>query len=373
MTLKPLDGIRVLDLTAFPPGAYCAIMLADLGAEIVHVEPPSLKGKPSIMFGQVAMSRAKRSFALDMRSPAANAVLLRLAASVDVVIENAKPGSMEARGFGYAQARAVHPGIIWCAITGFGQTGPNAGHAGHDLSYMAHSGLLGALSAEQPFHPGTQIAVPLGAMAAVVGIQGALISRMANGEGAFIDISLSEAATWALTGGINPLTETPLVLTATPDRRLYACADGRHIAIACSEPRTWAALCDGLGLPDLKERLHRPEHGESSTQAIAAVFATRPAMEWVENLAPKGAAVTIFNHASEVLDDPHILARGTIAECAGSPVPRSPVRIASPSGDTTAPNLTPPPLTGQDTADVLASAGFSAEEIAALVEAGVVA
>src|SRR5579871_581843 len=222
--LKPLDGIRVLDFTAFPPGGACTVLLADLGAEVIRVESPAAKGKPSLVVGQMAMSRGKRSIALDMRNPASSEILLRLAPTIDVVVENAKPGAMESRGFGYRQAREANPGLIWCAITGFGQEGPYSGHAGHDISYVAHSGLLSALSAE-PWEPGLSLSLQAGALSSVIAIQAALLQRAKTGEGAFIDLSLSEAAGWFLTCGINPLTDHALIMPATADRRLYACAD----------------------------------------------------------------------------------------------------------------------------------------------------
>jgi alpha-methylacyl-CoA racemase len=370
--LKPLSGMRVLDFTAFPPGGACSVLLADLGADVVRVESPAQKGKPSLVVGQVALSRGKRSMTLDLRHPAASKVLRRLAASVDVIVENAKPGSMEERGFGYRQARAENPRIVWCAVTGFGQDGPYAGHAGHDLSYLAHSGLLGALSAEQPWHPGLPLALQAGALCAVVGIQAALLRRTQSGEGAFIDLSLSEAATWFLGCGIRPLSERPLILPATPDRRLYACADGRFVAVACSEPRTWGALCDQLGVPQFKPHLHQPEPAAATTEALAALFRTQTAAEWVERLAPAGAAVTVMNHAAQLLDDPQIRARGTVVESAGTPVPANPVRLSTPQGLRTGTATAAPHAVGADTADVLAAAGFSPGEIAALAAEAVI-
>jgi alpha-methylacyl-CoA racemase len=351
--LAPLAGIRVLDFTAFPPGGACTVMLADLGADVIRVESPAQKGKPSLVIGQVALSRGKRSITLDMRNPASSEILRRLAATVDVVVENAKPGSMEERGFGYSHARAVNPGLIWCAITGFGQDGPYAEHAGHDLSYLAHSGLLGALSA-------------------VVAIQAALLRRGQSGEGGFIDLSLSEAAGWFLTCGINPLSDRPYMLSATPDRRLYACADGRFIAVASAEPRTWGALCDTLGVPELKPNLHQADVAEATTKALADIFLTRPASEWVDRLAPTGAAVTIMNHASQLLGDPHVRARRSVVEVAGVPVPASPVRLAAPDGSRTGTATAAPHTVGEDTGDVLAAAGFSPDEIKALAENGLI-
>lgn len=370
--LKPLAGIRVLDFTAFPPGGACTVMLADLGAEVIRIEPPAQRGARSLVIGQVALSRGKRSMTLDLRNPAANEVLKRLALSTDIVVENAKPGAMEAKGFGYSHAKAANPRLIWCAITGFGQTGPNADHAGHDLSYLAHSGFLGALSSDRAFHPGIQIGTTVGAMAAVVGIQAALIERARTDAGAYLDISLSESSGWLLTGGVNPFSDSPYRLSATPDRRVYECRDGRFVAVACAEPRTWNALCDGLEAPELKGCLHQPAQAEATTERLAALFRERPAAEWVARLAPSGAAVTLMNDATQVLDDPHVLARGSVAQSDGVPVPANPVRLSTADGRQTSTATEPPHLVGQDTADVLASAGFSEAEIQALVSEAIV-
>jgi alpha-methylacyl-CoA racemase len=372
VTLKPLSGIRVLDFTAMPPGAVCTVLLADLGAEVIRVESPAQKGSPSLVIGQVAPSRGKRSIALDMRNPASAEVLKRLAATVDVVVENNKPGAMEARGFGYSHARAANPRLIWCAITGFGQDGPYADYSGHDLSYLAHSGLLGALSAERPFHPAGQISTPVSGMSAVIGIQAALLQREKTGQGAFLDISLSEAAGYLMTVGINPLSDSPYMITAAPDRRLYACADGRFLAVTSAEPRTWGALCDGLGVPELKPTLHKADQAAEVTEKLAALFRTRPAAEWVDKLAPTGAAVTVMNHASEVRADPHVQARGSVVEVDGVPVPASPIRLTAPNGERTATATEAPHQVGEDTEDVLRSAGYTAAEVEALAAAGVV-
>lgn len=371
-TLQPLAGIRVLDFTAMPPGGACTVMLADLGAEVIRVESPSRKGEPSLVIGQVAMSRGKRSLTLDMRNSAASAVLEKLAPTVDVVVENARPGSMEARGFGYRQCNAVNPGVIWCAMTGFGQTGPCAEHAGHDLSYLAHSGLLGALSADRSWQPGISLALQAGALAAVVSIQSALIQRGRSGAGAFIDLSLSEAASWFLTCGINPLSDNPFILPVSPDRRLYRCADGRFVAVACAEPRTWGALCEGLDVPELKPWLHRAEHAGEATRVLSETFLTRSATEWIDRLAPAGAAVTIVNHGSELLDDPQVRARQAVVEAGGVPVPASPLRIMASDGSRTGTATGAPHRTGEDTRAILQGAGFTPQDIEDMERAGLI-
>ncbi len=372
MTPKPLCGIRVLDFAAFPPGGACTVMLADFGAEIIRIEAPSQKGQPSLVVRQVALSRGKRSMTLDLRNPVSSEILQRLAPTADVVVENAKPGAMEARGFGYRHACAKNPKIVWCAITGFGQAGPYAEHAGHDLSYIAHSGLLGALAPDLPWQPALPLALQAGALAAVAGIQAALLQVARSGNGAFIDISLSEAATWLLTCGINSLSDRPFILPTTPDRQLYVCGDGRFVAVASAEPRTWGALCDGLGVPELKGTLHKSADAQNATRMLGDIFRTRPAAEWVERLASAGAAVTIVNHGSQLLDDPHVRARHSIVESAGVPVPANPVRISGADGSQSETVTTAPHTVGQDTADVLASAGFCAKEIEGFVNAGLI-
>lgn len=370
-TLKPLDGVRVLDFTTHPPGATATVLLADLGAEIVKVESPSQKGKPSILFGQVAMSRGKRSITVDTRRPEGYALLNRLAPSFDVVIENFRPGAMEERGFGYSHARAANPGIIWVSMTGFGQDGPYKDHPGHDINYLAHSGLLGALQ-EIPWYPNTTLAIQAGGFSAVVGVQSALLERARTNEGAFIDISLSESAGYFLTSSFNPLSDSPMAIPPSPDRRQYLCADQRWVSIACQEPKTWGALVNGLGVPELADYLQNRSDPAGTEQKLEAAFATKPAQEWISLLADNGAAVTIVNHGSQVIEDPHVKARNSVLESAGVPVPRNPVRVTTPDGREMGTALDAPHAIGDDTHDVLAAAGISADEIAQLEADGLV-
>jgi alpha-methylacyl-CoA racemase len=364
----------VLDLTRFPPGAYCTLLLADLGADVVRVVPPARGDQVDLVVGEVGLSRGKRSITLDLRSAEANDVLTRLVGAVDVVVENSRPGEMEARGFGYRQAVAANPGIIWCSITGYGQDGPYAQQAGHDLSYTAQSGLLAALSPELPWHPGSMLSVPMGATMAALGIAAAVVERHRTGAGRQLDISLAAAATWVFSGqGWALAGERATGMPAAPGRRLYACADGEFVSVAAAEPRTWAALCRTLELPDLVETVY-PQGDEAAqvTERLAGVFRTRTAREWVELLGPAGAAVGPVNQGRAVQDDPHNRARGVFVEVAGVRVPANPIR----SGGGAAPPWTTatsePPRGDQHTGEVLAAAGFTAEEIRRLQESRVV-
>ena len=366
----PLSGVRVLDLTRFPPGAYCTLLLADLGAQVYRVDAPA--ANPMAGGVGVGLSRGKRSVGLDLRHPRGNEVLNRLAGWADVLVENNRPGDMQKRGFGYPQAAAEHPRLIWCSITGFGQDGPYATRPGHDLTYTAHSGLLAAINPELPWHPQSVLAVPLGAMMAATGITSALLERERSGRGCQIDVSLAEAATWLLSGTDGELAGSPWGIPVTPDRRLYECADGRFVTVAAAEPRTWAALCNGLGLGDLAGSLPPADRADEITAQLAAVFASRPAAEWVDLLGPLGAAVGAVNRGPDVVHDPQVRARGSIIEVAGVSVPANPIRLRDLDGPRSATASAPPPMVGGDTDVALAAAGYTEAEIGALRAEGAV-
>jgi crotonobetainyl-CoA:carnitine CoA-transferase CaiB-like acyl-CoA transferase len=369
----PLAGVRVIDLTRFPPGAYCTVMLADLGAEIVHVEPPSAAGRRSTGAEGVGLSRGKRSITLDQRQPAAAEILRRLAASADVLVENAVPGQMDRRGFGYSHAAVEFPSLIWCSLSGFGQDGPYATRAGHDLTYLAHSGLLAGLTPALPWHPQTMLSVPLGAIMAAIGVLGALVERARTGQGCQVDVSLAEACTWLLSGNDSNLTANPIGIGQAPGRRLYECSDGEFISVAAAEPGTWAAMCDALGLPDLSDAVQATVADDPVVlERLAAVFRTRPAPEWVDELGPLGTAVGAVNRGPAVITDPHYVARRATVEIDGVHVPASPVRLRDLEGPRSATATTPPAPLGADTDDVLAGLGYSADQIATFRADGII-
>ena len=262
---QALAGVKVLDLTRFPPGAYCTVLLADLGADVVRIDAP---GANTMFFGiSTGIGRAKRSVAVDLRHPDATDVLKRLVAWADVVVDNARPGSLDERGYGPKRATEEHPSLIWCSITGYGQDGPYADWAGHDISYFAHSGMLAGINPALPWHPQVVVAIPIGGLMAVTGITTALFDRERTGRGAHLDISLAEATTWTLSGSDGHLTDSSYGIPVSPARHLYQCSDGQWITTAADEPRTWTALCTGLGLEDLGEA-GRPS-GDAEAAALA--------------------------------------------------------------------------------------------------------
>lgn len=371
--IGPLRGIRVLDLTRFPPGAYSTVTLADLGADVIRLEPAAATGQPSRVVGQIGLARGKRSATLDFRHERANEVLSRLAGCVDVLVENHPPGDLERRGFGYPQAEAAHPRLIWCSISGFGQEGPYANYAGHDLTFAAQSGLLTALSSEMPFHPGAMLAIPTGALFATTGILAALRERDSTGKGCLIDISLAESATWTLGGLDAYFADDPIRIPIDAGRRLYACADSRWISVAAAEPRTWKILCEALGETDLVEQFGaRGEDLERVTARLSARFATKSSTDWVSELGPIGAAVGPVNSGGDIARDPHNAAREAITEIAGARVATNPIRMRDGSGPRAAMAMAAPGMVGADTQDVLGEAGFTPEEIDVLRAEGVV-
>lgn len=365
----PLSGTRVLDLTRFPPGAYCTVLLSDLGADVCRVDGPG--ADPRMVGVGTGLSRGKRSVAVDLRHPRGTEVIRKLAGWADVLVENNRPGDLEQRGFGYRHAAEEYPSLIWCSITGFGQDGPYARWPGHDLTYTAHSGLLGALAPDLPWHPQVVLAIPIGALMAATGIAAALADRERTGRGGQIDVSLAEAATWALSGSDGEFSGHPWGIPVTADRRLYRCSDGRYVTVAAQEPRTWKALCEGLGFGELAEA-GPPRQEDGPVDRFAAVFATRPAAEWVQRLGPAGAGISAVNRGWDLPDDPHVRARESLVTVARTTVPGNPIRISGPAGKRSGSRTTAPPEPGADTEAVLLEAGYTPDEIDELERSGAV-
>ena len=200
MTDQPLSHLRVLDLSRLQPGAFCTGVLADLGADVLRIEPPK-GGDPLRMLpgAPAAYHRGKRAMTLDLKHARAPEVLRRLVAEVDVVVESGLPAALRQQGIGYEQLAADQPGLVWCSISGFGTDSPYADRAAHDISFLGYSGLLALMAGDAvPSTPDFVLAVPYGALIGVVGILAALTARDRTGEGRFVDTSIADAATWVI-------------------------------------------------------------------------------------------------------------------------------------------------------------------------------
>ncbi|MFW5878576.1 MAG: CaiB/BaiF CoA transferase family protein, partial [Myxococcota bacterium] len=285
-----LEGLRVLDLSRLLPGPYCSSLLADLGAEVVKIEGPPggdyLRWMPPLLGDQSAyfhaLNRGKRSLLLSLKHERGIEVFHKLvSAGYDVVIESFRPGVMDRLGLGYEELKKIRPGLILCSITGYGRDGPRSRRAGHDLNFLGLSGVLGMMgpAQEAPVVPGVQIAdVGGGSLMAAVGILAALYRRASSGEGAWIDISMTEGALAFLSahlaarqGMAEPLHHGSGALSGDrPCYSLYRTSDGKLMSVAALEPVFWQALCRVLGREDLIEQgLATGRSGEWAKKELA--------------------------------------------------------------------------------------------------------
>jgi alpha-methylacyl-CoA racemase len=392
MTL-PLAGLRVLDLSRLLPGGYATLILADLGADVLKVEEPGrgdyIRAMPPFApTGEsgchLALNRGKRSLTLNLKTDEGRAILRELARDADVVVESFRPGVMDRLGVGYETLRADNRGLVWCAISGYGATGPYVDRAGHDINYLAYAGALSFSGHRQtgPWMPGVQVGdLGGGGLPAVVAILVALRVRDATGEGQVCDISMTDGVFSWLTihagsyaaSGRPPQPGAELLNGGMAWYGVYECADGRHVAVGALEPQFFAVLVEALACPELAPAHLDPARQDELRAAFAAAFATRPRAEWLALLEPMEACVAPVNDLSEAFADPQLQARGMVAEhvlADGSTFPQvgvvptltaTPGRVGGPA-----------PWLGADTDDVLSALGRSADEIAALRTTGVV-
>jgi alpha-methylacyl-CoA racemase len=387
-----LQGLKVLDLSRLLPGPYASLVLADLGAQVDKVEDPQggdylrqmapRVGEQSAMFA--ALNRNKRSLALDLKSPAGAAALRRLVRGYDVLIESFRPGVMEKLGLGYPTLCEAHPGLVYCALSGFGQTGPDRLRAGHDIGYLARSGVLGYGGAPDgpPALPGVQVAdVGGGSLFAVVGILAALHERSRTGRGRFVDLSMTEGALAFLHMhlGVRLLQAeqgTPLrrgveaLNGGFPCYGVYRTSDGRHLAVGALEPKFFAGFCAALGRPDLLEFAYDTGEGGARAHAeIQEALGARPLAHWIAVFRPLDVCVEPVWEGDEVLADPQLNARGVFVKAHDPTLGREVTHLRSPLrfGDFT---LRPAPALGEDGAVILSEAGFSEEEIRGLLSPG---
>ena len=360
----PLTGVRVLDLTRLVPGAFATLMLAELGADVIKIEDPRggdpMRQLPPLLNGRgiydLLLNRGKRSVALDLREKSARDALDRLIARADVVVESFRPGAARRLGVSGEQIRTKYSRVIHCAITGYGQSGPYAELPGHDLNYVAISGMLAADRPDPTELPHMFIAdIGGGAMSAVVGILAALVGRARTGEGQSIDISMHEAVLyWLMLPAARDLVEGGDHATdGLPTFGDHACynvyrtRDDELIALGALELKFWRAFCDAVGRPELTSRhLSPPADQAALLDEVRAIFRTRTRDEWLAFFRGHDVCLTPVNRPAEALRDPHILARGTVKSVPG-------LRTILPPFVDETPELRPAPLLGQHTEEVL--------------------
>jgi alpha-methylacyl-CoA racemase len=378
----PLAGVRVLDLTRLLPGPMGTLHLADLGADVIKIEDLGAGdyATPSV---RALVNRNKRAIRIDLKNPGGAQTLLRLARGADVLIEGFRPGVMDRLGVGYAAVAAVQQRIVYCSLSGFGQTGPLADQPGHDLNYGALAGVVDQIgTAHSPALSNLPVADLLGGtMMAVMGILAALYDAARTGRGRHVDVAIADGvlahavlplAALNQHGHVPPAGQGTLT-GALACYGVYRTADDRFVAVGALERKFWDALCQRLEREDLAP-LHRS--GDAATEErvraeLAAVFAARPLSHWSGLFADGQACVAPVLRLDEALDHPHFRARGMVLQ-GGEGTPRQlgvPVKL---SGHVPGPPR-PAPQPGEHTDEVLREAGLDEKEIQALRAAGAIA
>jgi alpha-methylacyl-CoA racemase len=388
MPTPPLQGTTVLDFSTDGPASRCSRILADYGADVVKVGAPPRRSGVQIepAFYAYSGNRGMKRARIDLKAPEGREAFLRLAARADVVIESYRPGVADRLGVGYEAVRAVNPRIVYCSTSGYGQTGPAARFAGHDLDYLAVGGYL-AMSGPRadggPPLPGATIAdSAAGGMHAAVAILAALLRRERSGEGEWLDVSVAEGVLSLMSLYI----DEHLATGATPGPGhdvltgryafydCYGTRDGKWLAVGAIEPHFWANLCRALGLEKWIPRQTDEGAQEEIRADLRQVFAERDRDAWVAELAPADTCVAPVYEVAELVRDPHLASRGAFCEAmhpergsfrqvapvlAGMPRPEGPVPL--------------PSAAQTDTAELLAEAGLPAEAIEHLRANGIIA
>ena len=374
----PLTGLRVVELAGIGPAPYACMLLAELGADLIRVDRPGGGGifvDPS----KDALNRSRPSVAVDLKSAEGRDVLLRLLDSADVLVEGLRPGVLERLGAGPDEVLARNPRLVYARMTGWGQDGPLAQRAGHDINYLGLTGALHAIgTADKPIVP-LNVGADFGggSMFLLVGILAALVERATSGRGQVVDAAMVDGASSLITmvygllgaGLWQDRRAANLLDGGAPFYDTYACADGRHVAVGALEPQFYAAFLDGLGLTDaLPGRQYDVAHWPEHRRRFAETFETLPRDEWAAVFAGTDACVTPVLGLTEAPTHPHLAARGTFVERDGVSQPAPAPRFSRTPGAVRG----APRQAGADTRAVLAAWGFADDEITRLLEAGAV-
>lgn len=377
---QALAGIRVLDLTRLLPGAVATLMLADLGAAVIKVEDPIAgdysRWMPPLVDGLGATFRAsnrnKQSIIVNLKHEDGQAVLHRLVQEADVLVEGFRPGVTQRLRVDYDTLRAINPRLVYCSLSGWGQDGPYTEISGHDLNYVALTGLLGGMHTPQPL--GGQVADVGGSYVGVMGILAALFQRERTGTGDYVDVALSESALpfaffqiiesslEELPGGRGTLTG------AKAYYQVYTSLDNKPMALAAIEAKFWANFCHAVGHPEWIDVQNDDMEQERLKHDLTTLFAQKTAAEWQQQLAPVDCCFALLTPPGDVPDDPHIRARGMMGVGAdGVPWMRSPLRLRSNHFQRES-----VPDYGEHTRTVLQQAGYGDADIAALFDTGAI-
>jgi alpha-methylacyl-CoA racemase len=385
MASKPLDSLRVLDLSRLLPGPFASLLLADLGAEVIKVEDTTggdyLRAFSPFIGGQsayfLALNPGKKSLALNLKAGRGREVFLRLASASQVILEGFRPGTVDRLGIGFEAVRAVNPAIVYCSISGYGQDGPFRDRAGHDLNYIARAGILGLTGTEtgQPAIPPVQIADLSSGMYAAVAILAALRESERSGQGRYLDIGMMDSAmSWLImtvaefSAGERGARGRLHLTGKYPCYHVYRTKDGQEVTLAALEDKFWADFLRAAGRPDLAGIQYSEE--PAAFAALAEVFAGRTRAEW-EALARGGdfcsePVMTL----EEALEDLQVRRRGMVRMTHVGEDPA--IELGNPLRRLDGAVPGPPPAHGEHTRAVLREIGYTDADLADLEAAGVI-
>ena len=390
MTL--LSGVRVLDLSLQLPGPFCTMMMADYGADVVKIDEPSPRVRnpfsaeePGTGSVERYLNRGKKSVTLNLKSAEGQEIFRKMAAIADVVVEGFRPGVVKRLGVEYESLSAANPGLVYCSISGYGQTGPMRDVAGHDINYISYAGVLGACGrkGEPPTLPPVQIGDLFGgAMMALSGIVMALLERERTGKGRAIDVSMTDGslamlalvAPAVLAGEMVPERGNMMLTGMFPCYEAYRCADGEYVSVGPLEAWFWKGFVAAVGCPHLADLQYAAgEEGARVKADLSKAFAAMTRDEWVRAFEGKDVCLSPVLSVTEALSHPNTLARRMVVDV-GTPLGGTerqlgfPIKIAGEEGR--APGRAP--RLGEHDEQVLAELGYSGADILDLRAKGVI-
>ncbi len=375
---QDLSGITVIDLAGAGPSARCVRLLADLGARWIRLEPPAASGRATLEWHAYGAMRGAEKVTFDLKAPGAAEAFRRMVKAADVVVEGFRPGVAKRLGIDYGPVSAANPAVVYCSTTGYGQSGPMATRAGHDLNYQAVSGglaLSGRDAEGKPAMPGMTLADSAGGgWQAALRIMAALVARQATGRGQYLDVSAAEGVLHLLSLDIDRALVTgqsrPTVVNGGfACYSIYATAGGGAMAVGAVEPKFFANLCEVLGIESGPQRQYDPEAQDGLRADIAAAFARRSRDEWTALFADVDACVTPVLGIDELASDPHWGARGVFSGYAHPE--RGEVAQLAPFGGV-ADRSDLPPGGPEATRKTMESLRFSSDEIDAMQTGGII-
>lgn len=381
LTAGALAGVKVLDLSRLLPGPYCSMILADHGAEVVAVEDSRFKAD-GLYFNEV--NRNKKHMSLNLKTREGREVFYKLVAEADVVLEGFRPGVVARLGVDHRTLSEINPGIIYCSISGYGQTGPRKDEVGHDVNYLSAAGVLDLIGEEnrEPTIPAVQVAdIAGGAMQAAIGILLALFERERSGVGQYIDISMTDGILGLLTlpgffqqsRGEKPARSAMTLSHKFACYNTYRTRDDRYIAVGAVENRFWTALCECLGVPEYGPLQYDVSRRREIIHALRLIFSGKSLAEWHQEFAGADVCCSTVATYEEVMEDPLFQEREMVCDCTkadGSTVKciGIPVKMDRTPGSL----RTPPAEFGEHTEEILTGLGYSREQVQKFIAGGIV-